>query len=269
MQTVPALARFFAAALVASATGYGVARAVSSPPARAPGPAHFSLSQSRLASVPTSWYESEGSPLFTSCQWPDGKTSIRVGQTGTCHLLAPGEQFGLLESPMDGALYPKGSGPRTSDVRFAHLDSSTRIIDVGPVLMEYGDYSGGARPEVVRDGGSIWLFDDAAQSGSEALRISASTGAVLQRVVMPAISRPVLGANAEGLWLAQAGNSFYSQSTRLGIWLAPIGASRGVLLRPTSDFVMSMTAAGTSMDVVAVTRPFGPGQHAERIGFTP
>ena len=219
--------------------------------------------------MPTSWYDSEGSPLFTSCQWPDGKTSITAGQTGRCDLLAPGQHFGLLESPMDGARYPKGSGPLTSDVRFAHLAPSGRVIDVGPVIMEYGDYSGGARPQVVRDGDSIWLFDYATEAGSEALRISASTGRVLQRVVMPAISRPVLAANAEGLWLGQAGNSFYSQSTRLGIWLAPIGASRGVLIWPTSDFVMSMTAAGASMDIVVVTRPFGPGQHAEQLRFTP
>ena len=199
--------------------------------------------------------------MFSECQWPPGKTSISLKEASAsgCDVLADGS-FGLLDSPIGGAKYPKGTGTLTSDVRFTRLDKARGVIDVGPVLLEFGDYSGGVRPEAVRYGTSIWLFDCVTEKGSEALRLSAANGAILQRTSMPDISRPVIAANGSGLWLGQAGNSFYSQRAKLGIWLAPIGASAGVDVRPTNDVIYSMTSSGTSMDMVVGPRPVGsPG----------
>lgn len=224
----------------------------------------FSFTQRRLSSTPRAPnpnYVPPETVLFSECQWPDGKTSISLKEASTsgCDLLPDGS-FGLLDSPIGGAKYPKGSGTLTSDVRFTRLDKARGVIDVGPVLLEFGDYSGGVRPEAVRYGKSIWVFDCVTEKGSEALRLSAANGAVLQRTSMPNISRPVIAANGSGLWLGQAGNSFYSQQAKLGIWLAPIGASVGIDVRPTNDVIYSMSASGISIDILVGPRPVGsPG----------
>ena len=227
-----------------------------------PSPVRFAFSQQkfpRVPSVPGPSYINLSLALFSNCPWPPGKTSISIKEAAAehCDLLAHGQSFGLLESAIGGAKYPKQSGPLTSDVRFARLDKARGVIAIGPVLMEYGQYSGGVVPDAVRYGNSIWLFDCATERGPEVLRLSATTGAILQRTSMPDISRPVVGVDDSGFWMGEAGSSFWGSKVKLGVWLAPLDARHGILLRPTDDVIYTMTASGSSMDIVVGPRPVG------------
>lgn len=77
---------------------------------------------------------------------------------------------------------------------------------------------------------------------------------------MPAISRPVIAVNQSGFWLGQDSDSLYNKGTTLGIWLAPIGVSEGVLVKQTDGNVFAMKPTGTSMDVyLAPDWDFGRG----------
>jgi hypothetical protein len=238
------------AAVVASAIGYGISAVFSGPsPPLSP---RFSFAESTLRGIPRYEIQQGEMALFTYCPWPTGQTTITVAQEKArgCDLLPAGRSFALLASPIGGASSPNQSARLTDDVRFVHAAPATGVIDVGPVLMEFGDYSGGARPDVVTNAGTIWIFDYQTDRGPEVLRISAVTGAILQRTDMPAISRPVMAVNQSGFWMGRAANSLIGSSgTVLGVWLAPWHAARGVLVRRTNDAIISMASSGRSMIV--------------------
>ena len=95
------------------------------------------------------------------------------------------------------------AGSQTGVVRIATWDSGTGTVHLGPVVMEYGNYSD-SRPEWTYGGGYLWLYDVDTPSGAEVLRISLSTGQVLATVKMPGLSRLALSAGANGLWMGQS-----------------------------------------------------------------
>jgi hypothetical protein len=251
------------AAVVASAIGYGISALFSGTSSPSAPRFSFAQSQSKLRGSPRYEIQEGEMALFTFCPWPNGQTTITVTQEKArgCDLLPAGRSFALLASPIDGASSPSQSARLTDDVRFVHATPAKGVIDVGPVLMEFGDYSGGARPDVVTNAGTIWIFDYQTERGPEVLRISAVNGAILQRTKMPAISRPVIAVNQSGFWMGQAANSLIGSSrTVLGVWLAPLHASRGVLVRRTNDVIISTASSGRSMivDVAPSVTTQGP-----------
>jgi hypothetical protein len=248
-------------AVAAAAIGYGISAVFSGTPS--PLAPRFSFTQSTLRGSPRYEIQQGEMALFTYCPWPSGQATITVSQEKArgCDLLPGGSSFALLASPIGGASFPSQSARLTDDVRFVHAGLAKGVIDVGPVLMEFGDYSGGARPDVVTNAGTIWIFDYQTEHGPEVLRISAVTGAILQRTDMPAISRPVMAVNQSGFWMGQAANSLIGSSrTVLGVWLAPVHASRSVLVRRTDDVIISMASSGRSMivDVAPSVTTRGP-----------
>jgi hypothetical protein len=143
-------------------------------------------------------------------------------------------------------------------------------MDISPVLMQFGDYSGGARPSIIVTGKSVWLYDYRSERGAELLRVSTSSGSVIQRTAMPAISRPACTVNRYGFWMAPAPNSFFSKTTRLGVWYAPVGAQHGVLVRASHEYVIAIGTAGGTVDVEAEKPPHGTTAPAEYLWrFTP
>jgi len=86
----------------------------------------------------------------------------------------------------------------------------------GRVVMRYEDASD-TRPQYAWYGRSLWIYDVATSDGPEALRFDARTGALLQRTVMPRLFRPVMVANADGLWLDPATNGGVD-----GVAVAPV-----------------------------------------------
>jgi hypothetical protein len=94
-------------------------------------------------------------------------------------------------------------------VRVARVDPTTGHIEVGPVLGTDEDASD-TRPQWVYGSGWLWLYL-AAPKGSphagEALRVSEATGQLVQEArVSPALYRPVIAADANGLYLSPAVN---------------------------------------------------------------
>ena len=91
----------------------------------------------------------------------------------------------------------------TGTIAIAYHDAATDSYTVGPVVMKYTSASD-SRPVSVYGGGSLWIYDLDTTNGPEAIQISATTGQVEEVVRTPAFSRPILAANADGLWV---GNS--------------------------------------------------------------
>jgi hypothetical protein len=171
------------------------------------------------------------------------------GTSNTSHFPTPASgSFEILATPIGGAEFPVENGDLGVDLRFVKRVGT--VIDVGPSLLEYGDYSGGARPSFDEVGKTLWIFDDQTERGSEVIRISTTTGAILQRTAMPVISRPIIGVNALGFWLGQDSDSgFTSGQVRLGVWFAPIRASRSELVKATQGSIWAMRPEGDAMDV--------------------
>ena len=175
----------------------------------------------------------------------------------------------LLASPIGGARVSLQNGQLSDDVRFVHADRRSGGIDVGPILMQFGDYSGGARPDVVDTGSTLWIFDPWTDRGAEVLRLSTTTGAVVQRTTMPAISRPTIAVTQQGLWIGQAGSSLFDRGQRLGVWFAQVGAAPGRLIRATDETVEQLASSGNSMDV-DLTREVGANRWTDTYWrFTP
>ena len=101
---------------------------------------------------------------------------------------------------------PGASGVGEFAVRIAHVDSGALDgYTLGPVVMTYPQCSDCTAQWIYGDG-SLWLYDsfDGANTTvthGELLRIS-STGGVAQRWAIPGMTRALLAANSEGIWLA-------------------------------------------------------------------
>ncbi len=200
-------------------------------------------------------YPGEDYPL-AYCDWPSDMATISVADAKTFRcspysvglaVPAPGS-FEIISSTIGDKWPETQSGGLSRELRFVKRDGD--VLEVGPTLMEYGDYSGGARPSFDESDGSLWIFDDKTEHGPQVIRISTESGKLLQRTTMPQISRPVIGANALGFWLAQDTSSLYpSSGVRLGIWFAPIDASKGELVKATRGSAWAMVAHGDAIDV--------------------
>jgi len=112
----------------------------------------------------------------------------------------------LAGKPVMPVQYGLRSQPNDAVVRIARIDSSNGRIEVGPVLMTYGNYSD-THLESAYGPGSLWLYASASTKGPMVLRVSEATGQVVQATRIPDLDRPVIAADAAGLYLAPAANS--------------------------------------------------------------
>lgn len=139
---------------VVAVLGYLVLPVTSS--SASPEVARFAFSQSLVPVGPASSFISaaESSPLLWGCSPPVAKTSITEAAANAegCGLLPQGRSFALLESPIAGA---KLNASLNYEVRYVHISRTQGLIDIGPVVMQFGNYSGGARPSVVYSTGSF------------------------------------------------------------------------------------------------------------------
>ena len=259
--TVNVLAFLVVASAALDTSGLGCAAAQFQ--TRDPSPVRFAIETSK-----TTWAKIPGSPAtrigqgypgeeyrLVLCGWPSNRASITVTEAKTFRcspyavglsVPAPGS-FEVLSSPIADKWPESQNGGLSRELRFVKREGN--VLEVGPNLMEYGDYSGGARPSFDETGGSLWIFDYRTEHGPEAIRVSTSSGEILQRTRMPPISRPIIGANALGFWLAQDSTSEYPSGTRLGVWFAPLGASTSELVKVTDGSAWAMRADGKAMDV--------------------
>ncbi|MGH9614802.1 MAG: hypothetical protein ACRD4P_17190 [Bryobacteraceae bacterium] len=160
----------------------------------------------------------------------------------------------------------QGSRSMVTSVRIAHL-SPTGQVEVGPVVVTYEEASD-THLESVYAAGSLWLYAPSTPSGGRALRISEATGQVLQDTpVSPAMDRPIIGANANGLYLAPNPETGFLGSANVPnengiIYHVGIGAS-GVQIFDASPgkrflgYVSWITGDGNSLWADICHRPVG------------
>jgi hypothetical protein len=108
-------------------------------------------------------------------------------------------------------------------VRIAHVVPHSPGYTLGPVVMTFPAYAwGDSAPTWIYGGGDLWLYEWDNPGGVDLMRISATTGDVLQRLRVPKVWHPVLAYNDDGLWVAPSGQSGSSQL----YLVAPGGHSR-------------------------------------------
>jgi len=151
-------------------------------------------------------------------------------------------------------------------VRIAHLAPSGRV-EIGPVVVTYTELSD-THLEAVRASGSLWLYAPDTPSGGRALRISETTGQVLQDTpVSPAMDRPIIAANADGLYLAPDSNTGFLGRGRAAnengiIYRVGIGASAVEVfdassVTPFPGYVSWIAGDGNSLWADICRRPVG------------
>jgi hypothetical protein len=102
--------------------------------------------------------------------------------------------------------FPLATGNESS-VRIARPNRVPGRVSYGPVVMTFNDVSD-TKLEWTYGPGRLWLYDVAALHGTagpahaEALAVSTTTGRVVQTASMPSLVRPLLAADADGLWIA-------------------------------------------------------------------
>ena len=132
-----------------------------------------------------------------------------------------------------------GTGIGTDTVRIAHVTVAPPGYRVGAVVMRSPQISD-EHPSWAYGDGYLWLYDGASSQGSEVLSISLTSGAVLARVSMPNIPRPILAADSDGLWMAPAVNS-----AGLAVYhLAPHATTATAAVRLNRQYVSWMVADG-------------------------
>ncbi len=206
-------------------------------------------------SIPGSAHDSAFSPAqtdLTYCNWRDGIPGLPVLRRSSpyypgtrCNPLIAGRTFGLLQSPTNGHF-------ETEVLRVARAALNARRVSVGPVLVTFGDGAGG-RPTAAQADGWIWVYVPQGKSAA-ALRFSASTGALIQRIAIPLMDQPIMSANDQGLFLGWS-----NQGGRHGaVYFLAVGSAHPELLQSTENFVFLMHARAHSVTVIEAPRAAGP-----------
>jgi len=107
-----------------------------------------------------------------------------------------------------------GWGTNALAMRIATVDRAAPVgYRLGPVIVTYPDGSD-TRAETIQGDGSLWVY--APMTGpraklGELLRVSETTGRVVERWTMPSIVRALLATDANGLWVAPSTESGWPQ----------------------------------------------------------
>jgi hypothetical protein len=145
---------------------------------------------------------------------------------------------------------PATSGGPSAVVRIAHVTAGSPGYALGPIVMTFSALAyEQTRPSWIYADGDLWLYDWV--NHFDLLRVSATTGAVLQRLVIPRIQTPLLAFNDDGLWIAP-----YGESSGPLYRLAP-GARRvsAVFDLPGGGFAWWLVASGNSVWLDTQPRP--------------
>ena len=135
---------------------------------------------------------------------------------------------------------------------------STGDTSRGPILATF-QWNSGSHPLWVRAPRALWIFELETSDGPTVWRVSDTTGAVLQTAKVPPLARPLLAADATGLYIAGAG-SFGGVRDTLIVHLG-IGASHAVTILNTaprnanSELVSSIDLQGSTVVANVCVRP--------------
>ena len=145
-------------------------------------------------------------------------------------------------------------GRDDSSVRIARV--TRRGYTVGPVVLRYSEASD-TNAEWTYGDGYLWIYEPASTRGSELLQVSATSGTVIDTIPMPMISRPLIAADADGLWLAPAVTSGWSGHPVRALYLVVPGARRPQVAARQVTLARWLVAEGHSVwvDVTHYPKP--------------
>ena len=146
--------------------------------------------------------------------------------------------------------------PRSNNatIQIAHVAPHTRTVSVGPVVMTYASYSD-TRPVTAYGGGWLWIYDNSTTTPAatvdqnhpgrpELLQVSATTGAVVDTVAMPALFRPIMAADDAGLWI---GNSIQGTTSPALFRVSPGAATPNVVIPSTAAHTCWLLGSGHTL----------------------
>ena len=102
------------------------------------------------------------------------------------------------------------------------------VLSNGRVVFRFQAYSD-TNPQWAYGPGSLWVYDVNTAEGPVAARVSLASGRVVQRTRMPKLYRPVLAADADGLWLVAATNGGLGSGPQALFNIAP-GATKPTIV---------------------------------------
>ncbi|HLX77781.1 MAG TPA: hypothetical protein VKR27_02765 [Acidimicrobiales bacterium] len=175
--------------------------------------------------------------------------SLKLISNGTTSCLNP-ELSGEPAVPIESIPRPN---TQTGIVRISTYDEKTKAFHLGPVVLQYGNFSD-TRPEWTYGGGSLWIFDaEGFTSGTfkngraVLLRISLATGKVLGRFAAPPTDRILLAADGDGLWFApsvESGWPIHTARPSSTLYFLGNGAKHPVVVSRKGLFVGWLVASG-------------------------
>jgi hypothetical protein len=152
-----------------------------------------------------------------------------------------------------------GPQPGAGTVQLVRLVGSHEFA-VGSPLVSF-QWNTGTHPLVTTTPSFLWLFELGSSTPPTVWRISNSSGAVLQKTTVPPLIRPVLAADASGLYLG-GGGSFggvgHVLIFHVGVGVSSVDTVLGTGSTPASDEFVASLATGNGKVVATVcTRPLG------------
>ena len=159
-------------------------------------------------------------------------------RTGDCE--DPG-LYGVRVLPVN---FVDNGGHDDSTVRIAR--TTVRGYTVGPVVMRYSEASD-TNAEWTYGDGYLWIYDPSTTRGSELLQISTTTGAILDTIPLPMISRLLMAANADGLWLVPAVTSGWTGHPARALYHVTPGARRAQIAARVATLARWIVANGHSV----------------------
>ena len=144
------------------------------------------------------------------------------------------------------------------ELRIGRRVSRAGAVKLGPVLASY-QFDSGTDPEWVYGPGSLWLYEEGTARGPRVFRVSSTTGQLLQSTHVPGFVRPLMTADANGLYFAGAG-SFGGTGSMLMYRVAPGAKSPQVVYsakQADAQFVSWVTSDGDDVWADICHRPAG------------
>jgi hypothetical protein len=184
-----------------------------------------------------------------------GRTTVQADRVDTTFPLRASKNL---------SLFVIDSGTGNGSVQLVQQVGKSAFT-VGAPLVTF-EWNSGTHPIVTNGPGVLWLYElgmSGPPPGPEPTvwRISESSGAVLQKTSVPPVPRPLLAADASGLYLAGAG-SFGGVGHGL-IFHVGIGAGSATTVLGTGstpasmEFVTSLQAGHGKVAATVCTRPAG------------
>ena len=144
------------------------------------------------------------------------------------------------------------------ELRIGRLVSQARAVKLGPVLASY-QFDSGTHLEWAYGPGSLWLYEEGTAQGPRVFRVSSTTGQFLQSTPVPRFVRPLITADADGLYVAGAG-SFGGTGSTLIYRVTPGAKSAQVVYsakQADAKFVSWVTSDGDDLWADICHRPAG------------